>query len=48
MNSRCMVWYLTSLFVSQWVESRGDGDRWRRNIYLTSPRLEEPTPVQIR
>ncbi|XP_053181926.1 frataxin, mitochondrial [Scomber japonicus] len=31
----------------KWVESRGDADRWRRTIYLTSPKLEEATSVQI-
>ncbi|XP_044053731.1 frataxin, mitochondrial [Siniperca chuatsi] len=33
---------------NQWFESRVDGDRWRKNIHLTSPRLKKPIPVQIR
>ncbi|XP_041644032.1 frataxin, mitochondrial [Cheilinus undulatus] len=29
-------------------QSRVDGLHWRNNIHLTAPRLEKPTPVQIR
>ncbi|XP_056232433.1 frataxin, mitochondrial isoform X1 [Seriola aureovittata] len=39
--------YLTSGFLCQWFESRVGGDKWRRNIQLTTPRLENLTPVQI-
>nr|XP_020455009.1 frataxin, mitochondrial [Monopterus albus] len=31
---------------NKWFESRGDGDRWRKNIHLTA-KLENFTPVQI-
>lgn len=30
------------------IESRVNGDRWRKNFHLTPPRQEKPTPVQIR
>ncbi|XP_078106062.1 frataxin, mitochondrial [Sander vitreus] len=30
---------------NKWFESRVDGDRWRRNIHMTSLRLENPPPV---
>lgn len=29
-------------------QSRVDDVHWRRNVHLTAPRLEKPTPVQIR
>ncbi|TDH12332.1 hypothetical protein EPR50_G00045680 [Perca flavescens] len=31
---------------NKWFESRLDGDRWRKNIHVTSLRLENPPPVQ--
>ncbi|XP_068560306.1 frataxin, mitochondrial [Cebidichthys violaceus] len=31
---------------NKWLESRAEGVRWRKNIHLTPPRLENPTPVQ--
>lgn len=32
---------------NRWFESRLDGDQWRKNIHLTSEKLEKSTPVQI-
>ncbi|XP_049905919.1 frataxin, mitochondrial [Epinephelus moara] len=31
---------------NKWFKSRVDGDMWKKNIYLMSPRLEKATPVQ--
>ncbi|XP_074493640.1 frataxin, mitochondrial [Sebastes fasciatus] len=31
----------------KWFESRVCGDRWRKNIHLTPPRLENPTPEPL-
>ncbi|XP_040897289.1 frataxin, mitochondrial [Toxotes jaculatrix] len=35
---------------NRWLlcQSRADDDRWRKNIHLTLPQLEKPTPLQIR
>ncbi|XP_036953885.1 frataxin, mitochondrial [Acanthopagrus latus] len=32
---------------NKWLESRGDGDRWKKSIHLTSSRQEKTSPVQI-
>ncbi|XP_042344420.1 frataxin, mitochondrial [Plectropomus leopardus] len=32
---------------NRWLENKADGKKWRKNIHLTSPRLENTTPVQI-
>ncbi|KAM9857920.1 frataxin, mitochondrial [Aulostomus maculatus] len=38
---------ITSHPPNKWIECRVDGDWWRRNICLTSPRLEEGPIVQL-
>uniref|UniRef100_A0A665V8X6 Frataxin, mitochondrial n=1 Tax=Echeneis naucrates TaxID=173247 RepID=A0A665V8X6_ECHNA len=37
----------TSCCVCRLFEGGADGDKWRRNIHLTPPGLEDPTPVHI-